>query len=75
MTSKTDRTRKGEGDYEAAARYVRDKRAFVKSGKVDDALEHVSEQSPEEGRKARDKAAARAKEHDPQEKIDFDDAS
>ena len=58
----------GEGDYESAKRYTDEKRAFVESGKVDEAAERAGEQPREEGNAAREAALERAKEHDPREK-------
>ncbi|MCB1787945.1 MAG: hypothetical protein H6953_13085 [Chromatiaceae bacterium] len=75
MTDKTKDKVQGEGDYESAKRYDRETREFVNSGKVDEAIGDAADQSPQEGRAAREDARSRAKEHDPEEKRDFDHAS
>ena len=65
----------GEGDYESAERYVKEKREFVESGKVEEAARDADRQPADEGRKARAEARERAKEHDPRERPEFDEAS
>ena len=68
-------TLQGEGNYDAAERYTQEKRKFVESGKVKEAAEKASKQSAAAGKKAREQARSRAKEHDPRETTDFDEAS
>lgn len=65
----------GEGDYESAKRYTREKTAFVESGKASKAADKLSGKESAKDRAAHDEAAARAKENDPREKQDFDEAS
>ena len=56
----------GEGDREAAERYIREQREFVKSGRVDKAA-HEATPDPEAEREGRE----RAKEVDPEEHRDY----
>lgn len=65
----------GEGDYDAAERYTEAAKEFVESGEAAKAVGKLDGQPDPEGDAARRDAAARAKEHDPRETEDFDEAS
>ncbi|MCB1800169.1 MAG: hypothetical protein KDI82_00635 [Gammaproteobacteria bacterium] len=65
----------GEGDYQSAERYTREKTAFVESGKASKAADKLNSKDTAKDRAAHDEAAARAKENDPRETQDFDEAS
>ena len=75
MTTDTDKGSTGEGDYESAKRYTDEKTEFVESGKADEAAESLTGQPDPEDQAAHDRAADRAKEHDPRETENFDQAS
>lgn len=69
---KNDRTKKrasgknqGEGDRESAARYNEATRDFVKSGKVDKAVERARGQDPQEARDSEREGREHAREEDP----------
>jgi len=58
----------GEGDYEAARRYDRDQRDFVKSGRVDQAARDARPQDAQEAEemaRAEDEGRSRSKGEDP----------
>jgi hypothetical protein len=74
--SNSDKSKmQGEGDYASAERYVKEKREFIESGKVDEATRDAGKQPADVGRKARKEARERAMEHDPRERPEFDEAS
>lgn len=60
--AKKSDTVQGEGDYESAKRYTREKTEFVESGKARKAAEKLSGEASDEDKAAHDEAAARAKE-------------
>jgi hypothetical protein len=75
MGSDSDRRIQGEGDYESAERYQKDKTEFVESGKADKASDELTGKDNPGDKAAHDRAAGRAKEHDPRETEDFGKAS
>lgn len=75
MSTDEDTRIQGEGDYESAESYNRDKTDFVESGKAEKAAEKLTGESQPGDKAAHDKAAGRAKEHDPRETEDFGKAS
>lgn len=69
---KNDRTKtrssgknQGEGDRESGARYNEATREFVKSGKVDKAVERARGQDPQEARDSEREGQRHAREEDP----------
>jgi hypothetical protein len=66
--SRSRDTEHGEGNYKAAREFDQAERAFVKSGKLDEAKQKIRPKSEAEEREmieAEDKARQRAKEEDP----------
>lgn len=70
--SETGTKIQGEGDKEAAREYNEATRAFVESGKVDEAAERAGEQDPAEAKQAEKAGEERAKEKDPAVHREYD---
>ena len=62
----------GEGDREAAGHYNEATREFVKSGKVEEAVEEAAGQDPQEAERSERAGRERAKEVDPAVHREYD---
>jgi hypothetical protein len=62
----------GEGDREAAGHYNEATRKFVKSGKVEKAVEDAAGQDPQEAERSEQAGRERAKEVDPAVHREYD---
>jgi hypothetical protein len=61
----TGNKNQGEGDRESAARYNEAARKFVKSGRVEEAVERAGGQDTEEAERSEEAGRRRSKEVDP----------
>jgi len=62
---RTGNKNQGEGDRESAARYNEATRKFVKSGRVEEAVERAGGQDTEEAERSEEAGRRRSKEVDP----------